>query len=253
MNCKIIRMIKIVCLAILFLSCKPQYRIADTSWQIVEMNQSYDTPLNPAMEAFVQSYKSQLDTQMKEVIGSSAQYMNYGRPESLLTNLTSDVMKAYGDEQLSTGADVAIMNVHGHRAALPAGAITIGTLYEIYPFDNTVIFLELKGSDLNAIFDAYALMGGAGISSNVQLVIAGQKIRSALVSGKAVDPDKVYHVVTLDYLAEGNDHMAAFRNAIGTTPTGITIRDLMIDWVKTEHRKGNKVTSIMDNRIKILP
>ena len=247
------KIIKIVCCAMLLLSCKPEYKIANSSWQIVKMDATFDRPTNPKMESFVQSYKKQLDTQMNQVIGTSSQYMNYGRPESLLTNLTSDVMKAYGDEQLSTGADLAIMNVHGHRAALPKGNITLGNMYEIYSFENAIVFLDLKGSDLNVIFDAYARMGGAGISSNVRLVIAGKKVKSALVNGKTVDPEKMYHIVTLDYLAEGNNQMTALRNAISNKPTGITLRDLMIDWVKTEHLRGNAVTSVLDHRITIIP
>jgi len=43
------------------------------------------------------------------------------------------------------------MNVFGHRATLPKGEITVGTLYEIYAFDNAITFLELKGSDLKNI------------------------------------------------------------------------------------------------------
>jgi len=161
-------------------------------------------------------------------------------------------MKAYGDEYLPGGADIGVMNVHGHRATLPAGEITIGNLYEIYSFDNTVMFLELKGSDLAKIFDAYARIGGAGISSNVQLVIEGDKVKSVTVNGQPVDEDRVYHVITLDYLAEGNDHMTAFRDAISTSDTGITLRDVMINWVREQTRQGKEIDSTLDGRIKLI-
>ncbi len=93
--------------ALILLSCKPQYHIAEMSGSITEMNSSFDTPQHAAMHALVLSYKSELDEKMNEVIATSEQAMMYGRPESLLTNYTSDVMKAYGDEQLEKGADVS--------------------------------------------------------------------------------------------------------------------------------------------------
>ncbi len=239
----------IACMAILFLSCNQQYRITEMSGTIVEMNSALDTHSHSQMEALVQSYKTELDREMNVVIGRSTQYMDYRRPESLLTNLTSDVMKSYGDEHLPDGADIGVMNVHGHRATLPAGDVTIGNLYEIYSFDNTITFLELKGNDLKKMFDAYARIGGAGISSNVKLVIDKRKVKSVTIDGQPIDKNKIYHIVTLDYLAEGNDNMSAFRDAITSVNTGVTLRDVMIDWVKEQTRRGEEIESVLDGRI----
>lgn len=246
-----LKTIWIGCIAFLFLSCNLQYKITEMSATIVEMNAELDTYPHPQMEALVQSYKTELDKEMNVVIGTSAQFMDYKRPESLLTNLTSDVMKSYGDEHLPGGADIGVMNVHGHRATLPEGAVTIGNLYEIYSFDNTITFLELKGSDLKKIFDAYARIGGAGISSSVKLVIDNRKVKSVTIDGKTIDKDKIYHIVTLDYLAEGNDNMSAFRDAVSSVNTGITLRDVMIDWVKEQTRRGEEIQSVLDGRIMI--
>lgn len=245
------RTLWIAILALSLLSCKSHYRISEVNGTIIEMNSSYDVAPHTSMQTLVQSYKTELDKKMNEVIGTSAEYMNYGRPESLLTNLTADVMKAYGDEHLPDGADVGVMNVHGHRATMPKGQITVGNLYEIYSFDNTITFLELKGADLKTMFDAYARIGGAGISSNVKLEIADRKVKSVTVSGKPIDDNKIYHIVTLDYLADGNDNMAAFKNALKSENSGITLRDIMIDYVKEQTRQGNQVESRLDGRITI--
>lgn len=239
----------IIFLALSLFACRPTYEVTGISGTIVLMDASFDTPPNEGMQSLVRSYKTELDNEMNVIIGNSARFMDYKRPESLLTNLTADVMKTYGDEHLPGGADLGVMNVHGHRATLPAGEVTVGNLYEIYSFDNTIVFLELKGSDLNKIFDAYARIGGAGISSNTRLVIEEGKVKSATVDGKPVDENRVYRVVTLDYLAEGNDNMAAFRDALSHTDTGITLRDAMIDWVKEQARQGKEIESALDGRI----
>ena len=246
-----LKTIWIACMTVLFLSCNQQYRITEMSGTIVEMNSAFDTQPHQQMEVLVHSYKTELDQEMNVVIGRSAQFMDYKRPESLLTNLTSDDMKSYGDEHLPGGADIGVMNVHGHRATLPAGDVTIGNLYEIYSFDNTITFLELKGSDLKKMFDAYAHIGGAGISSNVKLIIGDKKVKSVTIDGKTIDKDKIYHIVTLDYLAEGNDNMSAFRDAVSSVNTGVTLRDVMIDWVKEQTRRGEEIDSQLDGRIVI--
>lgn len=247
------RLLLVLFTVTLLISCKPQqYRIIDMRGTVVEMNNNFDANPDKKMQQLVQKYKTELDNEMNEVIGTSTQLLNYGRPESLLTNLTSDVMKAYGDEHLPNGADVAIMNVNGHRADMPKGKITVGNLYEIYSFDNAITFLELKGSDLKKIFDSYAWIGGAGISSNVKLIVKNRKVQSVTVNGKPIDENKIYNISTLDYLADGNNDMDALRDAVKKTDTGITLRDVMIDYVKEQTRRGNEITSKLDGRITII-
>lgn len=247
-----IRLIWVIALMISLFSCKPQYRIVDMQGEIVEIDSTFDSKPNPEIQKLVLSYKTQLDSEMNIPIGTSVSLMDYRRPESLLTNLTSDVMKEYGDEHLPNGADIGVMNVHGHRATMPKGTITIGNLFEIYSFDNTITFLELKGGDLKKMFDAYARIGGAGISSNVKLVVKDRQVKSVTVDHKPIDNDKIYKIVTLDYLAEGNDNMNAFLNAISINNTGVTLRDIMIDWVKEQTRMGNEIESAIDGRIIII-
>ena len=226
-----------------------EHTIVNMSGTIVEMNKEQGT--NAEMQAFVNKYKGTLDAQMNEVVGTTSAFMQKGRPESLLTNFTSDVMKEYGDKQMENGADVAIMNVNGHRATLPKGDITLGNLFEVYSFDNRVVFLQVKGSDITKIFEANARIGGAGISSNAHLVVNDRKLKSATLDGKPIDNNKTYNVVTIDYLADGNDNMSAFRDALSMEDTGITLRDIMIDYVREQTAQGKIITSELDGRITI--
>ena len=72
------------------------------------------------------------------------------------------------------------------------------------------------------------------------------------MDGKPIDENKIYHISTLDYLADGNNDMDAFRNAVKKTDTGITLRDIMIDYVKEQTRQGKEITSKLDGRITIV-
>lgn len=244
----------VVLVSLILFGCKPQqYHITNMRAQIIEIDNSYDLDLdfesNNNIKSFVSNYKAILDKQMNEVIGESTSLMAYGYPESPLTNFTSDVMKEYGDNHISEGCDIAVMNVHGHRGTMPKGMVTLRSLYEIYSFDNTITFIKLKGNDLKRIFDSYARMGGSGISSNVKLIIKDKKVKSVTIDGRSIDNDKVYNITTLDYLADGNNGMDAFIDAEEINDTGITLRDIMIEYVKEQTNKGKQLSSKNDGRI----
>ena len=85
----------------------------------------------------------------------------------------------------------------------------------------------------------------------MRLVAEGGKVKNVTIDGKPVDRNRTYHIVTLDYLAEGNDNMSAFRNALSSVNTGITLRDVMIDYVKEQTRRGSEIESVLDDRITI--
>ena len=66
---------------------------------------------------------------------------------------------------------------------------------------------------MRELFEQIAKQGGQGVSREVRLVItADGKLKSATVGGKEIDDNAQYRIVTLDYVAQGNDHMEAFRS-----------------------------------------
>jgi 2',3'-cyclic-nucleotide 2'-phosphodiesterase (5'-nucleotidase family) len=239
-----------ISLSVGLISCSvTQYEISSINAQRYTVTNSESTESNKEVRALVSKYKHLLEQEMNLAIGESEETMTYNRPESLLTNLTSDVMLKYANNQLNMSCDLSLMNVYGHRSNLAKGPITIGNMYEIYSFENALTILELKGSDLLEVFDSYARMGGAGISSTVHLVIKDKKLLHATVHGQPIHKDKVYSIVTIDYLAEGNDGLEALKEGSNLLETELTLRSIMIDYVKTETAKGHKITSKLDNRI----
>lgn len=238
---------------LMVVSCGPKktYTVVSMKGQYVPVT----TTNHPDTEllAFVNTYKVQLDREMNKVIGHSAQDMSTGRPESLLTNLTSDLMLEIGTEYTQGKTiDIAFMNVHGIRAPIAKGEVTVGDIFDAYPFDNALCIVQLKGIYLTEIFESYANMGGAGVSKNVKLTVKNKKLTEALVDAKPVDKDKIYTIITLDYLAEGNDGMHALVKAGWKAETGIKLRDYMLESVIKMEEKGEKIVSKLDGRITII-
>lgn len=106
--------------------------------------------------------------------------------------------------------DVAIYNTGGLRADIPAGPLTYGRLYEVFPFDNRVARLTMSGDELRRVVEnnlstrgSLLLMGGARAVADC----AGSTLRVRLQreNGAAIKPTDQLRVVTVDFLATGGD------------------------------------------------
>lgn len=235
-----------------FSSCRSgaKYAVTSAVWERIPVIQTNHP--DPKLQSYVEERKHLMEAEMDVVLGSAEQDMMYGRPESLLTNFTSDAILQI-DTRYTKGVkpDLAIVNVHGHRSPLAKGDITVGDIYAIYPFDNSLVLLSLYGKDLMDIFRSYAQIGGAGISGNARLVISNGQLLDAKLNGEVINPERTYHVLTLDYLAEGNDHMDAFKKAVSSEATGMTLRDYILSYVARQTREGKKITARLDGRITV--
>ena len=228
--------------AALLSSCAVKtYQIQSIEGSAVEIDSNFDKHANPQMIELLDRYKVELDKQMSVVIGEAARTLTKTAPEYELVFLTSDAMKQFGDSNTAEGVDLSFVNVGGHRTALNKGVITVGSIYEIYSFDNALVYVDLKGEYLAKIFAQFAQTSPQGFSSNVQLTIQEGKVVSCLINGQQIDDNKIYKIITLDYLAEGNDGMDELKNASSVSLSGVLLRDMMINYVEQHATKGEKV------------
>lgn len=211
----------------------------------------YDNRLDTSTVNFIMKYKVKMDIEMSEIIGQAPLALKGGIPESPLLNLTSDVIRLMAGRQTNSTVDIAFMNSGGLRSILRAGEITVGNIFEIYPFDNKLVILNILGKDLKDAFDAIAQKEGSGVS-NVQMEIEDRKIKSLQIGGKPLDENRIYSVATIDYLAEGNDDMTSLLNAKAVKETNITLRDIMLQYIRDCNRQHKPVTAANDGRITII-
>ena len=59
-----------------------------------------------------------------------------------------------------------------------------------------------------------------------------KSVKDILVQGKALDLNKVYYVVTSDYLSNGGDNMTFFKKGVSRTDIDYKLRNIMIDYFK---------------------
>ena len=150
---------------------------------------------------------------MNPIVGHVGCYLAADRPESPLSNLLTDIL-VWAAKDYKETPDFAVYNIGGMRAALAEGDVTIGDVLEVAPFDNKICFVSLTGAKVKELFSQMAMQGGEGVSHEVQLEITKDgKLKSAKVKGKNIDDAATYRIATIDYVAQGNDKMTAFKSA----------------------------------------
>lgn len=64
------------------------------------------------------------------------------------------------------------------------------------------------------------------------------KLISALVNGKKIKDNILYNIVMIDYLAEGNDGMAALNRPVNRVETELSMRDVLMDYIGRLLKRG---------------
>lgn len=130
-----------------------------------------------------------------------------GNPESALGNLFVDAIFAGID------ADAYIHNVTGGiRANLTEGPVTFGDVYQVMPFDNQVVVLDLSGADVRRVMADQAHRGHrragiAGMNVKFRCDAGALNIDMILSNGRSIgDSDRVRLAVD-DFLALGGENV----------------------------------------------
>ena len=212
------------------------YKVRSFRWERVEVTSELDATPSQEAAAIVAPYRAKVDSIMAPPLGLSRVAMSAGRPESLLGNWAADVMIEGGTATGLEPADMGLINVGGLRNNMPEGIVRRGDIMLISPFENSLVVLEMKGSDLLELMRNIAAVKGEGVSSSVRMEITENgELLSCTIDGKEIDPHRIYTVATLDYLAEGNDKMYALKKAVKRHEIGILARDIMMEYV-LKHR-----------------
>lgn len=152
----------------------------------------------------IEGFRAIAEEGMDTVLGEAVAEIPRGTAEHPLGRLMCDGIRAV------TGADVALLNRGGIRAAIPRGPITPRIIYTSIPFEEDLFLLDLTGAQLLDVLET-GMQGRrrdmqiSGFTCNRnQLNPDGSKIENPLVNGVPLDPLATYTLVTTGYLAQGN-------------------------------------------------
>ena len=221
---------------LLLFSCTATYNLQSSDSETIEIQASADS----TALAIIAPYQKGIESEMNEVLCVSEMEMKKGKPESLLGNFVTDLCLNYAN------AHMCVMNNGGLRTTINKGEITRGKLYELMPFENELVVLELNKDDYIGLLNYISKRGGEPFSGiNITMDKEG-KILSNSWPVNFENGEKV-RVLTSDYLANGGDKMSFFQNK-EQEKVGIKIRDAIIDYCS----KTDTIAISLDGRIQII-
>lgn len=235
--------------------CAAQYTVKSITRSRIVIDNRFDQPKDADAEAFIAPFKAKVDSVMSPVVGTTARYLNKYKPESPLSNLLADIL-LWSGKAFDEKPDFAVYNIGGIRAAFAKGPVTYGDVLDVAPFENKICFCTLTGDKVLELFQQMAGFGGQGVSHGVEAVMDGNdKLVSLKINGEQIDPAHEYRIATLDYVAEGNDKMLAFKSKTRVNnPSGTenNVRFIIINYFKEAALQGKAVDAQVEGRFRKL-
>ncbi len=234
-----------------FLSCHHEAKVSSYQTNFYELKNESASGDTSYMN-LISPYKSVVDKEMNVVIGTSEIPLTKELPECVLGNFVADLLFKKANERYKPAdgskADFCVLNYGSLRNSLPQGDITKGRVFELMPFENEIVIVTLDGANTQKLFNVIGEKGGMPVSG--MKMALNDKIPSEIFIGEnKFDISKTYKIVTGDYLANGGDKMDFFKSASKVEYLNYKIRDAIIDYIREETAKGNRLNAKVDGRI----
>jgi len=196
-------------------------------------------------------YKKKMTNEITKSLSFSPKILERtdGNLQSTLGNLVADLSYEKANELFKnkTGktVDFSMSNYGGIRAAIMKGDVTVSNAFELMPFDNTLVVVELNYDKIKALFNYFVAKKRAHpLSKNIQLTIKNDSY-NVLINGKAIKKDKTYFVATSNYLQKGGDGMIFFSEPESLFDSNFLIRDAIVDYFESK----DTLSANLDNRV----
>jgi 2',3'-cyclic-nucleotide 2'-phosphodiesterase (5'-nucleotidase family) len=180
------------------------------------------------VSSFISPFKDSMDRAMNLILAESSISMEVGRPSSLLGNWASDALFVNQTRTVKLSEPIfCLLNTGGIRSSLGKGPVTLGDIFRIMPFENSVVWLRLPISSLEKI-QYYLLQSGGEPISNASMM------NGKLMVNGVSENTNYFWVITSDYLANGGDRMDFFQDAVERSDKKTLLRDVFIEEAKTQ-------------------
>jgi len=232
------------------LSCEEKkqklYKIEAKQLQIVDTIVELDS-INEFIKPYTQSINAFLDKTLAYAPRTITK--EDGKYNTSAGNLIADIIieQANPIYKKRTGKEIdfVLLNHGGIRSAISKGDVNIRTAYEVMPFENTIVVVELPAKSVMNMIHYLIKSKRKHPFSGLQIVLDKESnLSSVNVKEKPFDQNKNYIVATSNYLLNGGDQMNFFEDRLNLVDTDYKIRNAMIDYFI----KKDTIAPIIDNR-----
>ncbi len=228
-------------------------------YELIDVTDRFpEDKLDPKIRAFIAPYKHVVDSVNNRVIGRSLYDLNSDDRNGGYANWAADYARWFGQLVLDSingrdgmplRLDLGVMNVGGIRQNMPKGDVTEGEILATFPFANRMVITAVKGADIIDALKVAAKKGGEGISGNVRVVVDNDNnLKRVVIDGREMDPEKIYNVATIDYVAAGNDDLAGFGRGKLLWRDNVEMAVPMLRYVNHLTRLGLPIAPDMNGR-----
>ncbi|MFW6266622.1 MAG: bifunctional metallophosphatase/5'-nucleotidase [Halanaerobiales bacterium] len=184
-------------------------------------------------QEMVDGYAEELESQMEETVITTEEklereYNDISEIGALITESMKNV----------ASADIAFQNPGGIRIDLPAGDITVGHMYELLPFGNTIVKAEMTGEQIVKVLEQSLTLEkgmlqhtGLEVKYDMDKEEYNRVVEVTLPDGTPLEMDKEYTVATNNFLAEGGDKFETFTE-VEFSNTNVLVRDALLNFLR---------------------
>lgn len=155
---------------------------------------------------------------------------------SLMGEWVCDIMRKY------TGTQIGIQNGGGLRVSLPKGDLTVGDMYMLMPFDNTLVTAKLTGAQVKEAIEngignpkiSFGQISGVYVTYDLSKPFGRRVVKLTLENGQPLKMDRTYTVVANDFMFTGGDNYTVLMKGADIKDTGVPIRDSIVEYVKEQ-------------------
>ncbi|MEG0010967.1 MAG: bifunctional UDP-sugar hydrolase/5'-nucleotidase [Muribaculaceae bacterium] len=221
-----------------------------SKYSLIPVDKRLDNRIDKSLEAWLKPYSEPVQILLNTTVATSKKAMSNGRLGAL-TNFVADAAVELAQEMTTEKVDFSIMNKGGIRQSMPKGNISLGLVEMMFPFDNKLVVMRIKGSDILAGLKIMTVRNGDAISKGLKVCYDDEKdkIVSAKLNGEKINKNKYYTIATLDYLAKGGDYMASFKNGKIIATSEYRFGELMLKYVKSLTKKGKLIDASDESRM----
>lgn len=212
---------------------------------------------DPASAAYLEPFTQGVQAMREDVIGTAVKPLPHIRVPGVTDSgmalphgslIAPVVCQSMLTKIALTGehADIALQNAGGVRESVEQGPITVGTAYTLMPFSNTLVLLSVTGEQFKNALEtgvtkgggAFPYVAGARYAADMRKP-EGERIVDVGVMNAdgrwlALDPTKIYRLVTNSYLASGGDGYTMMKDVRDRYDTGFVDAQSFIEYVESK-------------------
>lgn len=203
-----------------------------------------------AIQEYIKPFKENIDRQMDSVLAYAPKTLSKGDSEynTAIGNMMADAVMEFTNpvfkQRTGKEIDAVLLNHGGIRSILREGPVTMRAAFEIMPFENSVVVVEISSEKAKEMFD-YLKLGKAHPISGMQITLnKNGSLQSATLGNENVTPGNTYFIATNDYLQQGGDGMDFLADPVSLEVLDYKIRNVLIDYFK----RYDTIAPVQDKR-----